>query len=60
MEEKQKEQWMQLCEQAACEENTEKLMALVHEINRLLDEKRQRLQAPVSAKDEQAKSGAIS
>jgi hypothetical protein len=34
-----KERWEYLCEQAAVEQNSEKLIALVREINRLLDEK---------------------
>jgi hypothetical protein len=38
-----REQWMRLCEQAAEEQDPEKLMALVNEINRLLDEKHNRL-----------------
>jgi hypothetical protein len=38
-----KEKWMALCEQAAEEQDPEKLMALVAEIDRLLAEKQQRL-----------------
>jgi hypothetical protein len=38
-----KEQWMRLCEQAANEQNPDKLIQLVHEINRLLEEKENRL-----------------
>lgn len=38
-----KEYWMHLCEQAANEQDPEKLMELVKEINRLLEEKEQRL-----------------
>jgi hypothetical protein len=34
-----KEEWMKLCEQAASEQDPEKLMALTREICRLLDEK---------------------
>ena len=37
------EQWRQLCELAAVEQDPEKLLALVKEINRLLDEKEKRL-----------------
>jgi hypothetical protein len=33
------ERWMQLCEQAAVEQDPEKLMKLVEEINRLLEAK---------------------
>ncbi|MGH9514313.1 MAG: hypothetical protein ACRD3P_01375 [Terriglobales bacterium] len=38
-----KEQWMHLCEQAANEQDPDKLMDLVKEINRLLEEKERRL-----------------
>jgi hypothetical protein len=38
-----KEQWVQLCELAAVEQDHEKLLRLVKEINRLLEEKEQRL-----------------
>jgi len=37
------EQWRQLCELAAIEQDPERLLALVKEINRLLDEKEKRL-----------------
>jgi hypothetical protein len=37
------EQWRALCEKAAVEQDPDKLMGLVKEINRLLDEKEQRL-----------------
>jgi hypothetical protein len=43
MQGKSKEQWMLLCEQAAIEQNPAKLMKLVAEISRLLDEKQARL-----------------
>ena len=43
MQGKVKEEWLQLCEQAAIEQDSEKLMGLVVEINRMLDEKEQRL-----------------
>lgn len=39
----QRERWMQLCEQAATEQDPEKLMALIAEINRLLEAKERRL-----------------
>jgi hypothetical protein len=39
---KQKEKWMEVCELAVKEQDPEKLMALVTEIDRLLEEKRQR------------------
>jgi len=35
-----KERWQKLCEQAAVEQDAEKLLALVQELNRLLDDKR--------------------
>jgi len=38
-----REQWKRLCEQAANEQDTQKLLELVREINRLLEEKEQRL-----------------
>jgi hypothetical protein len=38
-----KEHWMRLCEQAANEQDPKRLMELVHEINRLLEEKENRL-----------------
>jgi len=37
------ERWKQLCEQAITEQDPEKLVLLVREITRLLDEKEQRL-----------------
>jgi hypothetical protein len=39
----QRERWMQLCEQAATEQDPEKLMALIAEINRLLEAKERRV-----------------
>jgi hypothetical protein len=38
-----KERWLQLCEKAAIEQDAQKLMVLIEEINRLLEEKEQRL-----------------
>lgn len=38
-----KEDWMKLCEQAAVEQDPEKLVALTREICRLLDEREKRL-----------------
>ena len=40
-----KERWLELCELAANEQDGEKLLALVQEINRLLEEKEQRLKS---------------
>jgi hypothetical protein len=42
---KDKEKWMELCEQAAVEQDADKLMALIKEIDRLLQEKEDRLNA---------------
>jgi len=39
-----KERWLELCEQAAIEQDSAKLFQLVKEINRLLEEKENRLQ----------------
>jgi hypothetical protein len=50
MQGKVKEQWLQLCEQAAVEQDSQKLIALVEEINRMLDEKEQRLKRSSAAK----------
>jgi hypothetical protein len=36
---KQKEKWMEVCELAVSEQDPKKLMALIKEIDRLLDEK---------------------
>jgi len=44
-----KERWRQLCEQAAVEKDAEKLLELVKEINRLLEEKERRLKGNRSA-----------
>jgi hypothetical protein len=35
-----KERWLELCEQASTEQNTYKLLALVTEINQLLEKKK--------------------
>jgi hypothetical protein len=40
-----RERWQQLCEQAAEERDTERLIALAAEINSLLAEKERRLQS---------------
>lgn len=37
------ERWQELCAQAAVEQDAERLMVLVREINRLLEEKEKRL-----------------
>jgi len=46
-----KEEWKQLCEQAAVEQDPEKLMLLVSEITRMLDEKEERLKLQQSNSD---------
>ena len=38
-----KERWIQLCEQAASEQDSQKLIKLLDEIFRLLEEKRSRV-----------------
>ena len=38
-----KERWLELCEQAAVEQDREKLLQLMREISRLLEEKEERL-----------------
>jgi hypothetical protein len=43
---KDKARWLELCEQASVEQDQKKLMALVAEITRLLDEKQERLMGP--------------
>jgi hypothetical protein len=49
MEGETKERWFQLAQLAAVEQDPEKLIALVQEINRLLDEKEKRLNQKHSA-----------
>jgi hypothetical protein len=39
----QKERWMELCERASREQDPTKLMKLVEEINRLLEQREQKL-----------------
>ena len=40
-----KQHWRELCEQAAFEQDPDKLLALVREINRQLEEKEERLRS---------------
>ena len=42
---KKRERWKELCEQASVEQDPERLMELVSEINRLLDEKYERVKS---------------
>jgi hypothetical protein len=44
MNDKTKERWFQLCEQASVEQNPDRLLKLVNEITRILDEKNRRVQ----------------
>jgi len=46
MQGEKKERWMELCAQAAVEQDPDKLHALVEEIDRLLQEKEDRLGKP--------------
>ncbi len=48
--ENNKEKWMELCAQAAEEQDPEKLMELIAQINRLLEAKERRLKGGASAK----------
>lgn len=43
MQSEAKERWLELCERAAVEQDPVKLFKLIQEINRLLDEKEERL-----------------
>lgn len=52
-----KEQWLKLCEAAAQEQDADKLLELVEEINRLLDEKQRRLRNEDDEKGSQAGKG---
>jgi len=54
-----RERWMELCAQAAEEQDPKKLMKLIAEIDRMLSEKQERLTLPgsgQSAEDIPAKS----
>jgi hypothetical protein len=44
MQGKAKEAWLQLCEQVAVEQDTDRMIELVRELNRILEEKEQRLE----------------
>jgi len=46
-----KERWLELCEQAAVEQDRVKLLQLMQEINRLLEEKEARLAKPRNTKN---------
>jgi len=49
---KAKERWRELCEQAALEQDPHKLSELVSEIDRLLEEKQERLNQSPPANDD--------
>ena len=51
-----KESWMEPCELAAQEKDPRKLMALIREINRLLEAKHQCVAAPGSVTENPAKT----
>jgi hypothetical protein len=51
MSEQKKELWRELCEQAAVEQDPQRLHELVREIIRLLEAKEQRSQQPSSSTD---------
>jgi hypothetical protein len=46
-----REKWMELCEQPSTEQDPEKLLALVQEINRLLEAKQERVNNQKLPKD---------
>ena len=43
MQEKVKEEWMELCEQAAVEQDNDRLLELIRAINTMLEKKEERL-----------------
>jgi hypothetical protein len=45
-----RERWQRLCEEAATEQDPERLMALIQEINRLLEAKEQRIAGEPTSK----------
>jgi hypothetical protein len=47
---KVKEEWMELCEKITTEQDPERMIELVRELNRMLDEKEQRLQRERAAR----------
>ncbi len=49
---KVKEDWLQLCERAAVEQDTDRLIEFVQEINRILEEKERQLKRGRSARVE--------
>jgi hypothetical protein len=51
MQGEKKERWQELCEQATEEQDTQKLLKLVQEIDRLLAEKQERLNKTKSTRN---------
>lgn len=51
-----REIWMHLCEQAAVEQDPDKLMDLIKEINQLLEEKERRLKGESSFSENRHKA----
>ena len=49
-----KERWLQLAELAAKEQDPDKMVAIVEEINRILEEKERRLKALRGSRTDQA------
>ena len=49
-----KERWLELAELAAREQNPDKMVAIVEEINRILEEKERRLKASRGSRTDQA------
>jgi hypothetical protein len=45
------ERWRKLCEQAAIEQDSDRLVELIKEINRLLEEKEERLKRAIKPPD---------
>jgi hypothetical protein len=52
------EAWLELCAQAAVEKDPDKLLVLVREINRLLEEKESRLKSAPADRPEQSQGQA--
>jgi hypothetical protein len=52
-----KEIWMHLCEQAAIEQDPDKLMDLIKQINQLLEEKEHRLKGNLTGPDNNHNEG---
>jgi cell shape-determining protein MreC len=46
------ERWRKLCEQAAIEQDSDRLLELIKEINRLLEEKEERLKSARKPNDQ--------